>query len=89
VRQFAPCPPNQPLQVACSHFYFTWEQALQLIDLFDAEMAISERLRASEMMYSRCTNPLLFWEEALPTLPTLQVCVCVRVWSILLSVGRL
>ncbi|KAG1665959.1 hypothetical protein FOA52_003183 [Chlamydomonas sp. UWO 241] len=61
------------LQVACSHFYFTWEQALQFIDLFDAEMAISERLRASEMMYSRCTNPLLFWEEALPTLPALQV----------------
>jgi hypothetical protein len=68
--------------VASSHFYFTWEQALLLIELFDAEMASTERLRAGEMMYARCTNPLLFWELALPTLPTLQVrgcaCVCVR-----------
>jgi hypothetical protein len=43
------------------------------MDLFDAEMATSERMRAGEMMYARCTNPLDFWLEALPTLPPMQV----------------
>ncbi|GAX72927.1 hypothetical protein CEUSTIGMA_g382.t1 [Chlamydomonas eustigma] len=60
------------IAVACSHFYFTWEQALRLIELFDPDMATSERLRASEMLYARCVQPLDFWLEALPNLPPLQ-----------------
>ncbi len=56
------------ISVACSHFYFTWEQAIRLINLFDVEMATSERLRAGEMLYARCVQPLDFWIEALPRL---------------------
>ena len=52
----------------------------QLIDLFDAEMATSERLRAGEMLYARCVNPLEFWLAALPTLPVLQVSPDVGEW---------
>lgn len=54
------------LQLDCFH--------LQLLDLFDPEMATSERLRAAEMLYARCSNPLHFWERAVPLLPPLQVC---------------
>ncbi|GAX83706.1 hypothetical protein CEUSTIGMA_g11131.t1 [Chlamydomonas eustigma] len=60
------------IAVACSHFYFTWDQALKLIELFDADMATSERLRAGEMLYARCVQPLDFWLEALPKLPFQQ-----------------
>ena len=42
-------------------------------------MAASERIRAAEMIYARCTQPLDFWLEAMPTLPTLQVGV--RAWG--------
>jgi hypothetical protein len=47
---------------------------LQLLDLFDPEMAGSERLRAAEMLYARCINPLDFWLTAVPTMPAAQVC---------------
>jgi len=46
---------------------------LQLLDLFDAEMSSSERLHAAEVMYTRCYNPLDFWETALPELSEMQV----------------
>jgi hypothetical protein len=52
---------------------------LQLLDLFDPEMAASERLRAAEMLYARCINPLDFWLTALPTMPLAQVSVVLGV----------
>ena len=45
----------------------------QLIELFDHEMAASERIRAAEILYSRCVQPIDFYLEALPTLPVKQV----------------
>jgi hypothetical protein len=45
----------------------------QLIELFDAEMANSERLRAGEMLYARCVQPLDFWLQVLPTMAPIQV----------------
>eukprot|EP00798_Chlamydomonas_sp_ICE-L_P001749 gene1749-33158_t len=60
------------LQVACSRFYFTWEQILELVDVFDPEMSATERIAAAEMLYARCTNPLLFWSQGLPLMPPQQ-----------------
>jgi len=38
-------------------------------------MASSERLKAAEVLYTRCYNPLDFWEAALPEMTQTQVCV--------------
>ena len=46
---------------------------VQLIELFDPEMASSERIRAAEMLYARCVQPLDFWLDAMPTLPPMQI----------------
>lgn len=43
------------------------------MDLFDPEIALSERMRAAEMLYARCSNPLDFWLQALPKMPAMQV----------------
>lgn len=45
------------------------------MDLFDPEIALSERMRAAEMLYARCMNPLDFWLQALPRMPAMQVSV--------------
>lgn len=71
-----------PQSFACSAAPLCLVTPVQLIDLFDAEMATSERLRAGEMLYARCTNPLDFWLCAMPTLPLLQVGVRVKGWGI-------
>lgn len=49
------------------------------MDLFDPEIALSERMRAAEMLYARCSNPLDFWLQALPKMPAMQVGVRVCV----------
>ena len=36
-------------------------------------MASSERIRAAEMLYARCVQPLDFWLDAMPTLPPMQI----------------
>lgn len=46
---------------------------MQLIELFDPEMSSNERIRAAEMLYARCVQPLDFWLDALPTLPPMQI----------------
>lgn len=46
---------------------------MQMLDLFDPEMASSERLHAAELLYARCYNPLDFWESALPEMSNAQV----------------
>ncbi|KAF5832617.1 hypothetical protein DUNSADRAFT_11434 [Dunaliella salina] len=60
------------IDVACSRFFFSAPQALQMLDLFDPEMSSSERLHAAEVLYTRCYNPLDFWEAALPELSEMQ-----------------
>jgi hypothetical protein len=58
---------------------------MQLLELFDGEMSISERLHAAEVLYTRCYNPLDFHETILEELPPMQVRVCVNLAALLLQ----
>ena len=61
------------VRVATNSFSFTYEQTLALSEIFDIDMQTNERIRASELFYAKCIQPIEFWMEVLPLQPPRQI----------------
>jgi hypothetical protein len=66
------------VRAATSSFYFTYEQTLALSEIFDSDMQTNERLKAGELFYAKCIQPIEYWLEVMPLQPPRQISLMVE-----------